>query len=178
MNHAFALYKPSAWAVLWNKGIMSESFAWACQNALGLIFTVLFAFVDSMTFTLACICAALYGASSQVLSLDRSIGGRLFAGTIFVGTVLSGGVVGFTVVSLSWLARGSDVKGVLEFLPSELEKVPSRTTIGEFKVADAYLQQYLLVPVANLISLVDDFLNSTAGSRLEAALPVPLPPPG
>lgn len=178
MNHAFALYKPSAWAVLWNQGIMSESFAWACQNALGLIFTVLFAFVDSMTFTLACICAALYGASSQVLSLDRSIGGRLFAGTIFVGTVLSGGVVGFTVVSLSWLARGSDVKGVLEFLPSELEKVPSRTTIGEFKVADAYLQQYLLVPVANLISLVDDFLNSTAGARLEAALPVPLPPPG
>ena len=175
-DRVFVLHRPSLWDML-VKGFMSESFAWACQNALGLIFTVLFSFVDRMTFTLACICAALYGASSQVLSLDRSIGGRLFGGTIFVGTVLSGGVVGFAVVSLSWLARGSSVKGVLEYLPSELEKVPDRTTIGEFKVADAYLQQYLLVPAANLLSLVDSFLNSTIGKKLQEDLPVPLPSP-
>lgn len=159
------------------RGILSESFAWACQNALGLIFAVLFSLVDRMTFTLACICAALYGASSQVLSLDRTIGGRLFAGTIFVGTVLSGGIVGFAVVSLSWLARGDGVKGVLEFLPSELEQVPDRVTLGEFKVAESYLQQYLLAPAGELISLVDTFLKSPIGRRIEEALPVPLPSP-
>lgn len=172
----FVLWRPRAWDYV-VKALQSEPWAWACQNALGLIFTILFSVVNRMTFTLACICAALYGASSQVLSLDRSVGGRLFAGTIFVGTVLSGGVVGFAVVSLSWLARGDNVKGVLEFLPEELEEVPSRGTIGELKVAESYLQTYLTLPVAELTSVVDAFVNSTLGARIQSELPFALPSP-
>lgn len=127
---------------------------------------VLFAVVDEMTFTLACIVSALYGASSQVLSLDRSVGGRLFAGSIFLGCILSGGVAGFAVVSLSWLARGDNVEGVLEYLPSDLQQVPSRIEIAELKVAEGYLQKILTIPPAELNDFVQNYLQKL--------LPIPI----
>ena len=170
----FVLYKPSIWHRYIVPFLKSESFAWGCQNALGVLFTILFAVVTRMTFTLACIIAALYGASSQILSLDRSVGGRLFGGTIFVGCILSGGIAGFAIVSLSWLARGSGVQGVLEYLPGDLQEVPSRLTIGELKVAESYLQSYLTLPAAELDAYVSSFIQSVRG-----ILPIdlPLPPP-
>lgn len=155
----FVLWKPTLWDYIC-KFILSESFAWGFQNALGVLFTILFVVVDQMTFTLACITSALYGASAQVLSLDRSIGGRLFGGTIFVGCILSGGVAGFAVVSLSWLARGDGVEGILEYLPSSLQQIPSRLTIGELKVAEGYLQSYLTNPPAQLPAFVSEYLGS------------------
>ena len=127
---------------------------------------VLFAVVDKMTFTLACIISALYGASSQVLSLDRSVGGRLFAGSIFLGCILSGGIAGFAVVSLSWLARGDNVEGVLEYLPSDLQQVPSRVEIAELKVAEGYLQKILTIPPAELNAFVQNYLQKL--------LPIPI----
>lgn len=52
-----------------------------------------------MQFTLGCVSACLYAAASQVLSLDRTVGGRLFGGVIFIGCMLSSGLVGGIVVS-------------------------------------------------------------------------------
>lgn len=60
-----------------------------------------------MSFTLSCVSTALYAAGSQVLSLDRTVGGRLFAASIFVGCMLSGGVIGGAISSLAWTAHGS-----------------------------------------------------------------------
>lgn len=169
----FVLWKPSLWDYIC-KFILSESFAWGIQNALGVLFTILFVVVDRMTFTLACITSALYGASSQVLSLDRSVGGRLFAGTIFVGCILSGGIAGFAVVSLSWLARGDAVVGILEYLPSSLQRIPSRLTIGELKVAEGYLQSYLTLPPAQLNAAISEYLGSV-GNLIPDGLPLPSP---
>jgi hypothetical protein len=100
-----------------------------------------------------------------VLSLDRSVGGRLFAGSIFLGCILSGGVAGFAVVSLSWLARG-DVEGVLEYLPSDLQQVPSRVEIAELKVAEGYLQKIFTIPPAELNAFVQNYLQKL--------LPIPI----
>lgn len=77
------------------------------ENFLLLSSAVLFSVVWRMSFTLSCVSTALYAAGSQVLSLDRTIGGRLFAGSIFVGCMLSGGVIGGAISSLAWVAHGS-----------------------------------------------------------------------
>lgn len=71
------------------------------------IHAVLFSVVWRMSFTLSCVSTALYAAASQVLSLDRTIGGRLFAASIFVGCMLSGGVIGGAISSLAWTAHGN-----------------------------------------------------------------------
>lgn len=63
------------------------------------ILAVLFAVIGRMTFTLACVSACLYSAGSQVLSLDRTIGGRMFGGAVFVGCMLSSGILGGGIVS-------------------------------------------------------------------------------
>lgn len=116
-----------------------------------------------MTFTLACITAALYGASSQVLSLDRTVGGRLFAGTIFLGCILSGGIVGFAVVSISWLARGDGVKAILEYFPADLQEIPSRREIGELKEDEKFLENLNLTAIQDGIDALSKAL----------ALPIP-----
>ena len=36
----------------------------------------------------------LFSASALVLSLDRSVGGRLFGGIVFIGTVCTGASIG------------------------------------------------------------------------------------
>lgn len=73
-----------------------------------------------MTFTLACVSSALYAAGSQILSLDRTVGGRLFAASIFVGCMLSGGVIGGALSSLAWTAHGSS-QGLYHYFNEALE---------------------------------------------------------
>lgn len=64
------------------------------QNALGALFAAIFCVILDLQFTLACLCGVLYSASSLVLSIDRSIGGRLFGAAVFIGTVLGGASLG------------------------------------------------------------------------------------
>lgn len=73
-----------------------------------------------MTFTLACVASALYAAGSQILSLDRTVGGRLFAASLFVGCMLSGGVIGGALSSLAWVAHGSS-QGLYHYFNEALE---------------------------------------------------------
>lgn len=74
--------------------LQSERAAWAAQNALGALFAAVFCVVLDLQFMLACLCGVLYSASSLVLSIDRSIGGRLFGAAVFVGTVIGGASLG------------------------------------------------------------------------------------
>ena len=96
---------------------------------MSIILTVLFAFIGKMTFTLACVSACLYSAGSQVLSLDRTVGGRMFSAVVFTGCMLSSGVLGGALSTLAWLARG-DARGLLEYLPDAFQKIPSRFDLG------------------------------------------------
>lgn len=107
---------------------------WAVQNAVGVLFTVLFTVVWRMTFTLACVSSALYGAGAQILSLDRTVGGRLFGGTIFVGCMLSGGVIGGAISSLAWVAHGSS-KGLFHYFEEGLESplLQNLTIVQDFE---------------------------------------------
>ena len=73
-----------------------------------------------MSFTLSCVSTALYAAGSQVLSLDRTVGGRLFAASIFVGCMLSGGVIGGAISSLAWTAHGGS-GGLYHYFEEGLE---------------------------------------------------------
>lgn len=62
-----------------------------------------------MTFTLACVSSALYSAASQILSLDRTVGGRLFSGSVrfflmrFMRLCLVVSLVVCTGTDLIWL---------------------------------------------------------------------------
>jgi len=89
----------------------SEPVAWAVQNAVGVLFAMMFSVVWPLNFTLACVSSVLFTAASTVLSIDRTVGGRLFSASMFVGAMLSGGVLGGAVSSLAWLARGGS-KGI------------------------------------------------------------------
>ena len=60
----------------------------------------LFVVVLKMQFVLGCLCGVMFSASSLVLSLDRSVGGRLGGGLMFMSTVLSGTILGGALVSL------------------------------------------------------------------------------
>ena len=91
--------------------------------------TALFVVVNKMSFTLACISTCLYSASSQILSLDRTIGGRIFSGVLFIGCMLSAGILGGALSSIAWTARG-DYTALLEYLPEQYQKVPSKYDIG------------------------------------------------
>lgn len=86
-----------------------ESTKWAAQNVVGVIIPLLFLLLDRITFTAACSSAIFYAICSLAFTLDRSTGGRLFPGFVFVAACLVGGLLGFTIVSLSWLGRGSTV---------------------------------------------------------------------
>lgn len=94
--------------------LKSEPAYWVAQNSVGAVLPLLFGLVQSLRFPLACIAIVFYGITSQTLSSDTTIGGRIIAGTLFMGATLSGGLIGFTVVSLSWLSRGSNVRSLLE----------------------------------------------------------------
>lgn len=87
-----------------------------------------------MTFTLACVSSALYGAGAQILSLDRTVGGRLFGGTIFVGCMLSGGIIGGAISSLAWVAHGSS-KGLFHYFEEGLESplLQNLTIVQDFE---------------------------------------------
>ena len=54
----------------------------------------LFVVVTKLQFSIACLVGILFSASSLVLSLDRSVGGRLFGGIVFIGTVGTGVSIG------------------------------------------------------------------------------------
>eukprot|EP00887_Chlorella_sp_A99_P000274 scaffold13.g274.t1 len=90
--------------------------AWAAQNAVGALFVALFTVVTDMQFVLACLCGCMYAASSLVLSLDRTVGGRLLAGLIFLATVLSGTLLGGALVS-EVVDRLNDVFARLSTVP-------------------------------------------------------------
>jgi hypothetical protein len=82
-----------------------------------------------MSFTLACVSTCLYSAASQVLSIDRTVGGRFFSGALFAGCMLSSGVLGGALSTLAWLAGGNP-DGLLEYLPARFDKIPSKKDIG------------------------------------------------
>lgn len=135
---------------------MSEPVAWAAQNAVGALFVALFTVVTDMQFVLACLCGCMYAASSLVLSLDRTVGGRLLAGLIFLATVLSGTLLGGALVSLAWLARGAG-EGLLAYIPPG---IPTTFTVAK--------NEYLLEKVSEVVDRLNDVF-----ARLST---VPLPP--
>ena len=97
-----------------NRILTSETAYWVVQNTVGAIIPLLFALVDDLRFPLVCIALTLYGVTSTVLSNNTTIGARIVAGSLLLGAVLSGGLIGFSIVSLSWLARGSNVKSLID----------------------------------------------------------------
>ncbi|KAG7675079.1 hypothetical protein KSW81_002582 [Nannochloris sp. 'desiccata'] len=90
---------------------------------------LLFVFIGQMTFTLACVSTCLYSAASQVLSIDRTVGGRLFSAALFTGCMLSSGVLGGALSTLAWLAGGNP-NSLLQYLPERFQKIPSKRDIG------------------------------------------------
>lgn len=100
----------------------SEGAGWAAQNCVGVLFTLLFTTVWRMHFTLSCVSSVLFAAASTVLSLDRTIGGRLFSASLFIGCMLSGGLIGGAISSLAWLARGES-EGVAIYAENALVQV-------------------------------------------------------
>lgn len=94
--------------------LRTDAAYWVVQNSVGIVLPLLFGLVTDLRFPLACIGIVFYGITSQTLSPNSTIGGRMTGGLIFMGATLSGGLIGFSVVSLSWLARGSDMKALLE----------------------------------------------------------------
>ena len=83
-------------------------------------------------------------ASSLVLSLDRSVGGRLFGGIIFIGTVFTGASIGGGLVSLAWLARG-DSQALLDYFG--ISSVPDLPTLQRGQDAVAALAAVPLPPL-------------------------------
>lgn len=108
----------------------SESTKWAVQNVVGVTVPLLFLLLDKLTFTGACSSAIFYAMSSLAFTMDRSTGGRLFPGFVFVAACLVGGLLGFTVVSLSWLGRGSTVplEGLSGLSPANADTVELSST--------------------------------------------------
>jgi hypothetical protein len=90
---------------------------------------VLFVVIGQMSFTLACVSTCLYSAASQVLSIDRTVGGRFFSAALFTGCMLSSGVLGGALSTLAWLAGGNP-DGLLQYLPARFDKIPSKKDIG------------------------------------------------
>ena len=101
--------------------VYSEITKWAVQNAVGVVLPMLFVVIDSISFTGACAAVLFYCVSCQAFSIDRTIGGRIYAGLVWIAVVLTGGLLGFTLSSLAWLARGSDVpyQGLSAIPPGE-----------------------------------------------------------
>ncbi|EFN52423.1 hypothetical protein CHLNCDRAFT_138922 [Chlorella variabilis] len=145
--------------------LQSERAAWAAQNAVGMLFAALFAVVLRLQFTLACLCGVL--ASSLVLSLDRSVGGRLFGGIIFVGTVLTGAGVGGGLVVLAWLAHGSG-QALVEYLPEEMQAIPPTATIQ--RLEDAF-DQFTAIPLPPLLKELVDAAVEKLSELLGEVLP-------
>jgi len=87
---------------------------WIGQGCAGAILPLVFSLVPSLRYTLSCLGIVFYGITSQVLSVNNTVGGRILAGAMFLGSTLAGGLIGFAVVSLSWLARGNDVESLMD----------------------------------------------------------------
>jgi hypothetical protein len=106
-----------------------------------------------------------------VLSLDRSIGGRLFGGIIFIGTVLSGAGLGGGLVALAWVARG-DGRALVQYLPPDLQAVPPLTTIQRWQDAFAQLTSVPLPPLLKeLLDQIVADLSALLGELLPAVSP-------
>lgn len=92
----------------------SETAYWVAQNIVGAVIPLVFVLVPGWRFPLGCIGIVFYGITSQTMSSNNTIGGRIIGASMFMGATLSGGLIGFSIVSLSWLARGPGVKSLLE----------------------------------------------------------------
>lgn len=104
-----------------------------------------------MSFTLSCVSTALYAAGSQVLSLDRTVGGRLFAASIFVGCMLSGGVVGGAISSLAWTAHGSS-DGLYHYFQEGLEN----PLLQNLTIVNDIEEEQIKQLAGQMIKFVDD----------------------
>ena len=100
-----------------------------------------------MTFTLACVSTCLYSAASQVLSIDRTVGGRLFSAALFTGCMLSSGVLGGALSTLAWLAGGNP-DGLLQYLPERFQKIPSKRDLG---LLVEYLPKIAALPLPGFV---------------------------
>lgn len=163
---AFQLWKPTLWCHL-RRIILSDSIAWAVQNASGVLFTLLFVFIGKMTFTLACVSACLYSAGSQVLSLDRTLGGRLFSAVLFTGCMLSGGALGGALSTLAWLARG-DATGLLQYLSSIFQKIPSKYELG---LLNEWLPRIAALPLPEFARTEFAKIQAEVMERVEETIP-------
>ena len=77
----------------------------------------LFVVVTNLQFSIACLVGILFSASALVLSLDRSVGGRLFGGIVFIGTVCTGASIGEAarqvVLGYCWVAFACTAANIL-----------------------------------------------------------------
>lgn len=120
-----------------------------------------------MTFTLACVSACLYSAGSQVLSLDRTLGGRLFSAVLFTGCMLSGGALGGGLSTLAWLARG-DAMGLLQYLTSVFQKIPSKHDIA---LINKWLPRVAALPLPDFARAEFAKVQAEVLERVEETIP-------
>lgn len=130
---------------------------------------VLFVVVNPMSFALACIAVCLYSASSQVLSLDRTVGGRLFSGALFLGCMMSSGVLGGGLASLAWLARG-DAEGLMQRIPSFITDNVTKNDITELQ---QWLPRLAAVPLPGFIRDIFDAVAAEAAALERSLFPMP-----
>lgn len=87
---------------------------WVGQGCAGAIVPLLFSLVPSLRYTLSCLGIVFYGITSQAISMNNTIGGRILAGAMFLGSTITGGLIGFAIVSLSWMARGQGIESLVD----------------------------------------------------------------
>ncbi len=140
--------------------VYSESTKWATQNAVGVAVPMLFVVIRWISFTGACAAILFYGVSSQAFSVDRTTGGRIFGGLVWISVVLTGGLLGFTITSLAWLARGSDVpyQGLAAIPPGENPSLSSAFWIL-LMVLHVVLDAVLMYTRVNTTGLYAIFTN-------------------
>lgn len=68
------------------------------QNATGILFSIVFALVGEITFTMACVASAMVAAGLLALSINNTVGGRLFSGALFLGVIVNGALLGTAIV--------------------------------------------------------------------------------
>ena len=112
-----------------------------------------------MSFTLSCVSSALYAAASQILSLDRTVGGRLFSASLFVGCMLSGGVIGGAISSLAWTTHGSS-DGLYHYLEEGLEN----PLIQNLTVVQGIENEQIKQLAGQMIEFIDSGISGTAAA--------------
>ena len=139
----------------------------------------LFVVVLKMQFVLGCLCGVMFSASALVLSLDRSVGGRLVGGLMFMSTVLSGTILGGALVSrhcskccMGARAGGS---GTAEVCAASWRRSNAPATLAWFQSTLAWLARGAGQGLSSYVPANIDDTFTVAGNEL-AGWPLRLPP--